>query len=381
MKRAKKMKKVLLLMIIVFSIEILLPNDTDEILTVEDVDISSGIGIDMKIDNLGNPYYSVPISLYGFSEEENIISLVHTGTGKTFSQTNASRQLESNRKVILGFEKVVVIGEDLARYGLNKIVDGVFANPTINDLAIITVCKGEAETMLNLKIRNFPSSIDYIEGLLENASKNNFFTDNYKLLDMFIEFSSEGRNLVLPYIEIMSNSVEISGMALFKKDKLVEILNVEEAKVLNILREKKSKGSLSIINNTNESIDFLANVTRKVKCEKSKDKYNFTIDLFLKGNILSNTLYKDLEKEKKVLKDFEDDMSLTIEQMCDKFIKKMQNDYKIDCLNLGMYAVATTGRKTGVNWDQIICDSDIKVNVKIIVENIGVGRYGSFDAP
>ena len=76
-----------------------------------------------------------------------------------------------------------------------------------------------------------------------------------------------------------------------------------------------------------------------------------------------------------VTKKFEDDMAKQVEEMCTEFLDKMKNEYKVDCLQLGWVAAAKYGRDTGVDWDEVVSNSDIKVNVKVHVDKIGRGQY------
>ncbi len=48
-----------------------------------------------------------------------------------------------------------------------------------------------------------------------------------------------------------------------------------------------------------------------------------------------------------------------------KFINKMQNEYKVDVLNLGSVAAAKYGRNTGVNWDDVVSNSEIELDINM----------------
>ena len=61
--------------------------------------------------------------------------------------------------------------------------------------------------------------------------------------------------------------------------------------------------------------------------------------------------------------------------MCNDFLDNMKNVYKVDCLNLGMYAVAKYGREKGVDWNKEVSNADIKVSVKVKIDKIGIGQY------
>jgi spore germination protein len=165
---------------------------------------------------------------------------------------------------------------------------------------------------------------------------------------------------------------------LFNKDKMLMKLGMKETKPLNLLRENNVRGNLSIQKSPNEYIDFYCTSKRKVKCKKINNKYNFTIDLSILGNVVTNNLYPNMNNDSKVKEKFEEDMGAATEKMCMDFIGKMQSEYKIDVLELGRVAAAKFGRGTGTNWNEVICNVDltnIKVNVKVKVDNMGRGDY------
>ena len=76
-----------------------------------------------------------------------------------------------------------------------------------------------------------------------------------------------------------------------------------------------------------------------------------------------------------VTEKFEEDMAKQVKETCTGFLEKMKYGYKVDCLQLGWVAAAKYGRDTGVDWDEVISNSEIKVNVKVQVDKVGRGQY------
>jgi len=95
----------------------------------------------------------------------------------------------------------------------------------------------------------------------------------------------------------------------------------------------------------------------------------------LEGEIINNELYKGMATNVGEIKRFEDDMAKQVEEMCNGFLDKMKNKYKVDLLQLGWIAAAKYGRDTEVDWNEVISKSDIKVNVKVRVDKLGRGQY------
>ncbi|MBZ9686197.1 Ger(x)C family spore germination C-terminal domain-containing protein [Clostridium estertheticum] len=355
---------------------------------MEEFNIPIALGNDINKELNGNVQYSIPLSIYDFkkkgkggvgitTKKETIIEEVRSnilkGKSSSIGETREERQLKSSKPFLLGVEKIVLISEEHATYGILNIINLFFANAKINDRGIFAVCKGKAEDILTFKVEGYPSSADYIEGMIKHATSYNFISDRYTLLDIYVTLDSEGKNLVLPYLEIKDKNITFAGMALFKGNKMAYVLPMEESKIMNMLREKKGEGTLSLQEGPDKYINYEAMVKRKVKCTKREGKYEFNIELDFQGDIIENTLYKELGKEKE--SEFEELMGKKIEKMCNDFLDKMKNVYKIDCLNLGMYAAAKYGRETGVDWNKEVSNADIKVSIKVKIDKSGRGQY------
>jgi Ger(x)C family germination protein len=233
----------------------------------------------------------------------------------------------------------------------------------------------KAVDMLKFKVEATTTSSDYIDGMIESSTEQNFMSDQYKVVDMFVRIGSEGRNLVLPYLDIINNKITLTGMALFKKDKMVANIPMAEAMYMNFLKENNVKGILTL---QKDSLNLISNYgisKRKVKCEKINDKYKFTIDIEFNGQVVNNTMYKDFMINTKTVDKYSKELEEETKKECNEFINKMQNEYKVDCLELGRVAAATFGRNPETDWDNIVCNSDIVVNVKVKVNNLGRGQF------
>ncbi|MCY6371019.1 Ger(x)C family spore germination protein [Clostridium ganghwense] len=341
----------------------------------EELAIPSTIGFDITQEDSGEIKFSIPIAVYNFTGEATPSTLIQTGVGKTIGDTREDRQAKADLKFILGLEKIIIWGEAAAQYGLEPEIDILFANPNVNDTGLNAVCKGDAMDILKSNVEGYPNPGDYLSNVIKHATEFNFFSDNYKLMDIYVRIGAEGRSLVLPYIEIKDKKPAITGIALFVKDKMVKKIGMKEAKILNLLKVDNVKGILSLGDNSKEYIDYYATSKKKVKCEKVKDKYTFYIDLSLTGDITNNNLYEDIANNPDMAKKFEGNMNKKVEQMCYEFIDKMQNEYKIDCLGLGRVAAAKYGRHTGTDWNKAVSEADIVVKVKTKIDRFGRGDY------
>lgn len=339
---------------------------------IEENAISFGIGVDIEKTLKENANYRITYNIYKFSQDK-VYSYNRIAEANTIGENRQDRQLKIDRSYTADIERMLIISEDAGVYGIDSLVNIFFNNPRLNDKGLIVVSKEKAEDIIKFKVEALPSSAEYIEGLIKESIYYNFYSEDYTFLDLFTKLTSEGENIVLPYIEIRNNKIELVGVALFKKDKLVQVLDIYETKIMNVLRENKTRGVFTIKKEEQKYVDYSAIVKRKVKCYKEQDKYNFIIDLNITGNITANTLYEELDK--KAIKSFEEDMAKDIEEKCNIFIKKLQSQYKVDCLELGGVAAAKYGRDTGVDWNEEVSKSSIKVRAKVKVDNVGRGQY------
>lgn len=344
---------------------------------LEELDICNAIGFDIEKDVNGNVLYSIPLDVYIYNDYKKSGTIVHYGVGRTIADTRLDRQRRSNKGFLLGSERVDIIGEDMAIYGLDMVTNALFSNPSINDNHITVVFAGKAKDIMEYQSEEFSSTGEFLESLIENMQNYSFFSDNYNGTDLIVRQKAEGRNICLPYVVISNNMLQVDGIAIFKGSRMIGKLDMKDAIILNILREKNVKGALSLIETSDKNISYEGRTRRKVKCNKNKDtgKYEYTINIKLNGIVISNSLYKDLIKDTKEQTKFKEDIEKDIEGKCYGFIEKMQKEYKTDLLELGMFGAAKYGRNKENNWDDIVSNSIIKVNVKANIDLIGRGQY------
>lgn len=342
---------------------------------VENLEIPAGIGYDLE-ESIGKEVrYSVPISIYVFTPEGDIKSKIITGKSENIGETREDRQRKSNKRFLLGLEKLYVISESQAEYGIHNIVDILLNNPQVSDRSPAVVFKGKAENLLRYKIKGYSNSAEYIEGMIRHSIYYNFFSTQFSMMDLIVRIDAEGRNALLPYVELKEQGPQITGLAIFKEDKMVAKTNIQEARIINLLKFNGGKGIITIQDDEKHYISYYAQSKRKVRCYKTGGKYNFVINLELNGSIASNELYPKLNKDPKELKEFTKHLENSIKKMCTEYINKAKCEYKTDILDLGKVASGTYGKHTGVDWNKVVCESNIQVNVKVKVQDQGRGSY------
>lgn len=344
---------------------------------LEDFDVPIALGFDLRRESEDEATYSMSARIFSSENKSKASneSKILWGEGRNIGEVREDRQLRSSKKFILGLEKALIISEDYARYGVENIIDILLNSYQVNDHAKMVICSGKAKNMLEYESKRYSIEDEVVGDMIEHAKESNFFHENYSFGEFIIISSSEGRNAVLPYIETTEEGIEITGMAIFDKNKMIGKIDIEDTRILNILRGKGGEGVLSLQKSSKEYINYRAKVNRKVTCNKEEEKYKFTIELNFTGDIVSNELYKDSNKNPQVLKEFQYDMERQIEKQCMDFINKIRENYSVDVLDIGKVAVGKYGRDKNVDWNKEFINSLIEVKAKVRVNNQGRGDY------
>ncbi|KEI09617.1 spore gernimation protein [Clostridium sp. K25] len=368
-----KLKKIyFIIAFLVFVISYMV--DVNEYVAIENLDIPIGIGYDLINGKTKNPIYNIPISVYQFLPGNSTLNTtVTTGKAEGIANTREDRQTKSNRKFILGTEKVVLISQEVAERSIEDLINILFNNTYANDTARVAIFKGKTIDALKAKVKGYNSSADYIRGMIDSCINYNFFSDNHKMIDIYTRVLGEGRSATLPYIEMDNGEFKMTGMGIFKGSKLKYIADREEAKIINLLRENKGLGIINLKNKNGEMTNLSVLSRKRIKCKKEGEKYKFTINLELDSDMIENNFYKRVSDNPRITKKIEKEAEEVIIKKTNNFIKKMQNDIKFDCLELGKVAAAKYGRRTNTDWDKVMCESEIKVNVKVKLERLGRG--------
>lgn len=367
----KKHKILLIIMIILIFVSCFI-NAKGEV--IENLQIPIAFGVDVDT-NCSTETYVISTLIQTFGDRGQTSSDIITSSGKTIGEARQSRQLKSDKRFAFGLDRVFFLGDSACRYGLRTLMDINLNDPDLNDKVTCVVCKGNAKDMLKHKMKNQENQAEYIEGMVKNLKEYNFFPQQYTIMDALVRIDSEGRNLLLPYIEFKDGDIQTTGLAVFNRDKMIGKANLEESKTINLLRENNVKGIITLEKNQKKYMNFYATSKRKVKCYRENDKYKFVIDLKLEGFILDNELFKNLYNDPAKIRELESDIASMAQKICSETIYKIRDKYKTDILELGRVAAAKYGRKKGIDWNNVITNSNIKVNVSVKVNNQGRGDY------
>lgn len=274
--------------------------------------------------------------------------------------------------------KVLIISKDIAKEGMAPILDLFDRNAHIRKEFPVVI--SDDDTAYNIFYAGKKKISEPISSFINNTIKNVDKVSKYdyiKFYELMEDMSYEGKSAVLPLFSMNSMITEkkqpIYGVVVFKKDKMVGVLNENESKTLRLLKNKE-KGGLLVVQwvEDNELQKVTIEVFRsKVKLEPyhNNKEFNVNIKITTKAEIAEIMNYKvDIlsskgrekikeETEKKIITDIE------------KLMFKLQHSLKSDVVGIGKKfkeKYSKTLKEYEEDWPNVF--ETMKFNVNVDVE-------------
>ena len=335
------MKKFVLIIITLFIL--LISSGCYNYKEINDMAIVSSIGIDK--DNK-NDKYIVSAQIMNSKESEDSEDsqiTVYTKEGDTVHEALRNITLKSPRKLYGNHLSKIVLSEEVAKEGIDNILDIFNRITEVRNEFIITIVKEDKASDV-LKVLTTTESIpaEYVKLSLKIADKTSGLTYATKLDEFISLYLKKGIDPVVPVLKIDKkekkgttinnitttnpiSKIVIEDLAVTNKGKLETYLKNEEVIGYNFLRNQIQKMIIPVKcddENNYASISILKNKT-KSNTEKKDNKYIINFNINSEAIITEYNCKKDLTDEK-VIKKLEKDTEKKIK----RYIKKSLNKQK-----------------------------------------------------
>ena len=335
------MKKFVLIIITLFIL--LISSGCYNYKEINDMAIVSSIGIDK--DNK-NDKYIVSAQIMNSKESEDSEDsqiTVYTKEGDTVHEALRNITLKSPRKLYGNHLSKIVLSEEVAKEGIDNILDIFNRITEVRNEFIITIVKEDKASDV-LKVLTTTESIpaEYVKLSLKIADKTSGLTYATKLDEFISLYLKKGIDPVVPVLKIDKkekkgttinnitttnpiSKIVIEDLAVTNKGKLETYLKNEEIIGYNFLRNQIQKMIIPVKcddENNYASILILKNKT-KSNTAKKDNKYIINFNINSEAIITEYNCKKDLTDEK-VIKKLEKDTEKKIK----RYIKKSLNKQK-----------------------------------------------------
>jgi spore germination protein KC len=373
-------------------------------LELNDVSIITGIAIEKGADA---PYKMTVSSINSaeFSKtgaSGNTPSTTFSLEGNSVSELANKMNVGMTRKQIYSHTRIVVIDEEVARAGMLEFLDflersGEFRNDF--NLLISNGVKASEILKIAYPLQKDPSM--KIHNQTQSLEKYWGGDPGVALTDFITALVVDGRHPVAAAVTVKGDPkkgesvdnnkkldldalVLIDGMGIFKHDKLMDILPIEDTRAYLWTQDIKNT-ILSVPCSNEEGERTKYNDVRIVTAATKKEvKYkNGKAELIVKiisESEIVGTQCTDSLTDPKTFDKYEKQAEKYVENDVKKLINKVQEEYKIDIFGFGESMNRSnhkTFKKIKAKWDPIFSEANVKVEATIFLRRSGI-RSDSF---
>ncbi|WP_020060983.1 Ger(x)C family spore germination protein [Bacillus sp. 123MFChir2] len=309
---------------------------------------------------------------------------IESGTGRDILEAGLMMQTKLSREVFRGHQRVIVIGEQLARRGLAPVLDAYSRDPDIRLRADTLVVKGSTAKQF-LEASNPLETIPALGALKEHMQIEEL--GDTSLLNFLIAGTSDGINPILPVIKLIHSSkkqdktnfkgFQIVGGAIFNKNlKLVGYINIQKWLTTLWLVNRLSKQTITATvpqGNGSASL-YMTKIDRKIKPIIRGNTIKYDIVLSGEGTIQENNTNLDLTQPKNLIL-LEHVLEKESEKQALQTIKKVQKQYGTDIFGFGeaihhKYPSKWKGLKK--NWDKQFRKVEVSIHANLTIRRVGL---------
>lgn len=384
------MKNKLLLLII----HILLLTGCFNYNELNELALCTGMAIDYEDDKYVVTYMIARSEQSNQNENSNKASTTtYEGRGKNISEAIQEINRICPKKTYIGHLNVIVISEDLAKKGLQNMLDYLLREPESRKTFFLILARNvKASDTLKILSPLESFSSQNITNNIESVNQLQALATGTQYTEFLSRILMEGVNPTLNSVTIEGNVtkgqeedslknseakafVKIDSLGIFKKYKLLGFTSDDESRGINIISNK-----VSVMNITTKcEDDYITATTENLKTDVEIDTKNndIKIKLNIKGDAAISEINCKIDlDDPKEIKKLESKFNKKVQSLIDKALYVTQKEYKSDVFGFGNMIYRKdyqTWKKIKDNWNNEIFPN-IKINTKV---NISLTKKGA----
>mgnify|MGYP006275486321 FL=1 len=336
-----------------------------------------GMGWDKSEDNSDNLTLTLSSPTTAQNAKDDYITVTSAGDSVEDAKSNAQAQLY--RSIEMGHMRILIIGEDLAKEGIQKLLDSLGRNPRINRETTIAVVKGKAADVWEIEHPSNPLPSGYVVNLIKT---NSHFSNahNVTFRDFFEALSRAGEEPVTPYLTISKDekTINAKAIAVFKGNKMVGTLDDEELRAFEMIINELDDGTYTIgqvMEGTEDSVTVsFRTLSTEIKSEVKGDTPYINLTIQAEVDIIEQTSLVSAVSEE-YIKGVEKNLTAQLQREVTKTIKKVQKEYKSDIFGFGRYFRAYhTDFWKSHKWSEEFPNLKVDSKIKVYVRRVGIER-------
>ncbi|MFJ5621225.1 Ger(x)C family spore germination protein [Peribacillus loiseleuriae] len=332
---------------------------------IDDISIILTVGFDQSDDKQMIGTFLTD----NFMADKSITNQVFTSKASLSRDLVIKANRQASQPLVTGGLGITVIGEELGKHGIEDILDVYQRDVSIGARNFFVVSEGSAQKILQGQYGTEGSGT-YLYNLLNNHIKIKDLPEtNLHLL--LHDYYQKGKDIYLPRLkQISNNQVEISGVSLFKKDKVVDVIPSENMFFFRLLVDKHSEGNFSVPKKRNEKASIRGFRSKHEFKISKKNPSEVTVQINIEGAIQE---YTSKKLGQKVVKEIQKDLEKKVESECLKLVKNFQ-EKDIDPMGLGAFYKSRNRGFDFKKWEGDYKNLNVKIVCHALIEETGISR-------
>ncbi|MCK8488373.1 Ger(x)C family spore germination protein [Paenibacillus sp. MBLB2552] len=227
--------------------------------------------------------------------------------GDTLRKAFANNELENTRQLHIGNNRVFVIGDAAAKYGLNSLIDTYLRNPQARETVSLFVTKNNPRIVVSQLMYLEKNTGEGIHKLIEKETQNTSILPKVNMFDLATESAGASKCAVIPELRISgkgepgstkalentttASKLKLGGLAILNKGKLVGWLNQKEALGIAFIRNRVNRAVISFEFSGGKEGDKakstfeVSDTTTRLKMKRKEGRIIVTANIKAKGMI------------------------------------------------------------------------------------------------
>ncbi len=311
----------------------------------------------------------------GSSEKEP--NWVISSTGADITEISRTIMHRANRFLFYGHQKVLVIGEELAKEGIKPIIDFFDREPETNKRVKLIIAERDAKETLKITPKLSSAASLYIFEILEHEHRSSRLIDSN--IGRALVSLRESGNALLARVRASEEEVVVGGSAIIKDWKLVGWLGEIETRAAMFVMGEVRGGIITIQDPRAEGGKIsleISSVKRIITPYVEGDDVTFNIEVLIEGDITENT-GPNLTVSRETVEIAQERIGVLVKEDIKSIISKVQQEFKADFFLFSHLLAARRPhdwKRLESRWNEIFLKVKLNIDVRVRVRRFGVVR-------
>jgi spore germination protein len=332
---------------------------------VNEIGMIQGVGYDLAEDGgvIGTIVYPI-INKNKPSKNE-----VKSAFGQASKEIRTNLNQESQLRLVSGQLRFALYGKSLAEKGINDFVDTLNRDASIGSVVQLAIVDGNANEILNVNKYKDENISIYLQELLDQNMESGQIPHT-NLQTFLFQLFQVGQDPYLPTIKIENGNIKITGIAMFKYDKYITSLSMEDSYIFKTLLNKDRDGFQSFkFENGDKVVLQTLSSNPEYKVNIVHGQPEFTIDLKMKARLqeFSSSKRKRQSFNKKV---YQKKVEKQLEKKAMDLITQLK-EMQVDPLGLGAKYKEHDRSFNKEKWEKYYPNVKVSVAAKVEIQQTG----------